>query len=59
MITKNFDRYEISCDYCSTGSEEISTDYKSEAINQIKEDGWRIVKINNEFRHKCPDCTGD
>jgi hypothetical protein len=53
---KEIDAYEVSCDKCSTGYEEVEAEDWHDALRQIKEMGWKNNKINGEWRQVCPDC---
>lgn len=43
------------CDGC--GSEEYSgaLDFK-EFVDWLRQQGWRISKVNDEWTHVCPNC---
>lgn len=57
MIEDNHDgTFEVACDYCSEDTE-IDTDGDWNAmIQQLKEEGWFIRKMGNEWKHMCGDC---
>jgi hypothetical protein len=45
------DIYEVSCDYCSEDIEIDSGGDWQDMLNQIKEEGWKILKVNDEWQH--------
>jgi hypothetical protein len=47
----------VSCDYCSNDIEIDSGGDWQDMLNQIKEEGWKILKVNDEWKHACPDCV--
>ena len=51
------DIYEISCDYCSEDIEIDSGGDWQDMLKQIKEEGWKIFKINDEWKHVCSECV--
>ncbi len=28
-------------------------------IMDLKDEGWRFRKVNDEWEHRCPDCVGE
>ena len=60
MISKNegFDNFTVFCDHCSY-DELMDEESFYSVIDQMKEDGWRISKVDGEWDHKCPSCVGD
>jgi len=57
---KDDDIFEVSCDYCGGAHESIDATPGWQAmIDKIKQRGWRIRKVGDEFRHMCPGCFGD
>jgi hypothetical protein len=52
-----FDKYEISCDFCSTGSDTYEEESWSDMIHAAKEDGWQIYGDGGKWEHKCPECA--
>lgn len=55
MITNDFKVWEISCDFCPTGSVEVEGTFY-EMIEEIKAEGWTISKKTGTWQHRCPDC---
>jgi hypothetical protein len=51
------DIYEVSCDYCSEDIEIDSGGDWQDMINQLKEEGWQIRKIDEEWHHACLECV--
>jgi len=51
------DIYEISCDYCSEDIEIDSGGDWQDMLKQIKEEGWKIGRVNDEWKHACPECV--
>lgn len=66
-----FERYEegynpegemtVECDFMdrftkkACVNEEVYTGDWQECIDQAKEDGWKVKKVNGEWQHFCPD----
>jgi hypothetical protein len=57
MLTNDFDTFEASCDFCSTGSEEFEADNWNAAMTAMKAAGWKNSNKTGEWQHKCPDCV--
>jgi len=55
MIDKTYGKYDLECDSC--GESEVNMDSFDDALNYAKENGWKIKKINGEWKHYCPDCN--
>lgn len=55
MINREGLGYNAQCDSCSY-DEDIDVDTFQEAVDEIKAQGWRISKTNEEWTHTCPDC---
>lgn len=56
MITfdNTFETMEVECDKCSH-QEELEGDYMS-CIEEMKSNGWKIKKLNDEWVHYCTEC---
>lgn len=50
--------YQVSCDYCSYDAEASADDW-ADLIAGLKDEGWKIRKMDNEWKHKCPECVLD
>lgn len=60
MIEKSddfFENFDVSCDCCSFDQEYLDVDSFDDLIDQMKQDGWRIIYVDGEFKHKCPLCA--
>lgn len=51
------DIFEVACDYCSEDIDIDSGGDWTDMISQIKELGWRMRKVDDEWRHMCPTCV--
>ncbi len=52
------DIYEVSCDYCPEDIEIDSGGEWGSMIRNIKELGWKMLKLNDEeWKHMCPECV--
>mgnify|MGYP001619305422 CR=1 FL=1 len=51
------EEFTASCDHCSY----IDTFFGDfmEVIEKMKDEGWKIFKIDNDWDHSCPDCAED
>lgn len=54
---KDLELMTMECDGCSFASS-FEGDWK-DCIAEAKEEGWRIVKVGEEWRHYCEDCKYD
>ena len=54
MIERVGRNYELQCDYCSNYVDDFE-DFQ-EAVDYKKANGWKSVKINEEWTDKCPNC---
>jgi len=51
-----FGTFEVVCDICGY-SERFNTDGDFwELLKQMKKSGWKSMKVDNEWRHYCPQC---
>lgn len=57
MLSKN-PLYVAECDFCSEYHETDEDDF-IEAVNAIKDEGWKVFKENGEWKHMCPSCRED
>jgi len=58
MIERNypFENYTAFCDRCSFDKFfDFST--WNEVIQEMKNDGWRIRKVDGDWEHLCPTCA--
>ena len=46
-----------SCDHCCI-QEEFDGDF-DEIVRQMKENGWKIRKVDDDWLHFCPACVED
>ena len=53
---KGSDLWDVSCDSCSTGCEEILAETFRECVDEMKRLGWLIVSIRGDWEHYCGDC---
>ena len=51
-----FEGYAMHCDFCSD-YEEFDTEDFQQMITDAKELGWKMLKVDNEWAHKCPSCV--
>ena len=58
MIERNFygGPINVHCDTCPEAVETGTRDF-AEALTLIKDDGWRVRRIGDEWVHFCPDCA--
>ena len=57
MILKSDGEFFVECDDCGdTDYGGTEKDFR-QFVNSIKEDGWRILKIDDEWHHRCPTCA--
>jgi len=54
MIDKSYGKFYISCDGC--GEELETADTFDEAKSRIDAEGWKTIKMDNEWVHLCPNC---
>ena len=55
MIERSLTDYVVHCDYCTYL--ELFNRYTI-TINRIEHNGWKVEKINGEWKHKCLNCSG-
>ena len=64
MITKlredyqfNLEEFEVSCDFCEY-CKEYETEFGwNDLLDQMKEDGWKSIKVKDEWENKCITCV--
>ena len=56
MITKEYGDYILSCDICG-GPADKKFDTFSEAVDYKKPNGWKVRKVNGEWKDTCPECS--
>lgn len=49
------EKHGVTCDDCG-GYHHFSKRIFSEKIDEIKEEGWIIKKLDRRYCHFCPDC---
>lgn len=50
----------MSCDRCCFTDTDLDGDLQfSEAIDAMKERGWRVFKKRGDYEHVCPSCIED
>jgi len=54
MIDKSYGKFYIACDGC--GEELETADTFDEAKGRIDAEGWKTIKMDNEWAHLCPNC---
>ena len=47
---------QVTCDNCGDGFEAESFD---QALEVMKQNGWRKMKVEGVFVHLCPDCEDE
>lgn len=54
MVLKEFQSYIIECDICG----EHVDNFKSfqDAIDYAKDNGWKSIKVGNEWMMECSNC---
>ncbi len=57
-ITRDNGEVVFNCDKCPEIVETGEEDFQ-EAFAGAKSEGWRAVKIGNEWEHRCPTCVED
>lgn len=57
MITKTFDKYELICDICGEAAEEEFIDFY-DAVEYKRQNRWRNIKEQGEWKDVCPECQG-
>mgnify|MGYP001595507324 CR=1 FL=1 len=48
--------YTAYCDFCSNDLDCGEVETFQEAVDVVKEDGWKIAKIKDGWTHKCGVC---
>lgn len=56
MIERSKGELTVECDDCGETQHGGTTDWQ-QFIQDIKNDGWRIVKDGKEWLHYCEDCA--
>ena len=51
------DVFEIACDSCPEDIELDTGGDWGDLIKQLKDDGWKIRKEGEEWKHYCPGCA--
>lgn len=56
MIRRNhFGTQTVCCDFCSDFLDTNETSFK-DAWLDAKKDGWKLIKSEDSWMHKCPSC---
>lgn len=55
MIRKDKGEYVCTCDECGDKNYGGTLEFH-DFVQQLKEDGWRIRKDEDEWQHFCPEC---
>ena len=50
--------YEVECDDCGEGDAFNADDWQ-DLMSQMKDDGWTKKKVDDEWEHYCPACSGN
>ena len=48
--------FEVSCDLCGDGDDFESGDFYG-CVQDMKDEGWKIRKVGNDWEHICPECN--
>lgn len=61
MIERSFDGdLTVSCDFCSSGCEELPIKDWNEFLTAIREAGWCCIQGDgSDWLHICPSCNED
>lgn len=54
MIDKQYGKLSLVCDNCGEGEKGFES--HSGLMSYIKDEGWKIKRIDNEWGHFCPMC---
>jgi len=57
-VEGGFTGYDITCDNCGE-SEYLDIEWEnpfSAVVAEAKELGWKSVRVNGEWEHRCPRC---
>jgi len=55
MMTKVHGKHVFECDTCAAILDSETRDFH-EALDVLNEHGWRSVRSNKEWEHRCPRC---
>jgi len=61
-IHKSHGHLSVECDSCAdemTTDEQYTFEEFHEFVKAIRAEGWRVSKVDDEWRHTCPDCEGE
>ncbi|MFI5113527.1 MAG: hypothetical protein ACHP7J_00180 [Terriglobales bacterium] len=56
MLKKHKGELAVECDECGTEAFGGTADFQ-QFIQDIKDQGWKIRKVDDEWVHKCPSCA--
>lgn len=56
MIDKQFGGFQAVCDACGTVLDDGNYDFQ-DAVNEMKANGWKTVKVGDEWLNYCPVCA--
>ena len=51
------DTFEVSCSFCNEYTFVDTDGDWATMLEDIKQDGWKIRKINDDWKHMCPACV--
>ena len=54
---RDFETMDFECDTCSIGAT-YEGDWQ-ECVDAAKEDGWKIRKVDGDWKHTCSECDDD
>lgn len=55
---RDFNTFDVACDRCPNSATTIDTDGDWHAmIAELKDEGWRIQKDDDDWIHICPGCV--
>jgi hypothetical protein len=57
MIRKSKGEFMAECDGCGHPEYGGTLDDFREFVEDLKEQDWKIRKVEDEWQHFCPDCT--
>ncbi len=50
-----FKQWSVECENCDYERTPVTT-YKDVLIMKLKEEGWGVKRVNNQYRTLCPSC---
>jgi len=55
-VTRNHGLVSFECDDCGDVLETSLEDFYT-ALAFAKRNGWEAIRVENEWKHRCPNCT--